>query len=80
MVSGLQSFTDRGGRLMYLGGNGFYWVVSFNEDMPGIMECRRAEAGIRPWEPGHGQYYHASPGNMADYGAATVAHPTIFVG
>lgn len=62
MISGLQSFTDRGGRLMYLGGNGFYWVVSFNEDMPGVMECRRAEAGIRPWEPGHGQYYHAFTG------------------
>ena len=62
MVSGLQSFTDRGGRLMYLGGNGFYWVVSFNEHMPGIMECRRSEAGIRPWEPGHGQFYHGFTG------------------
>ena len=65
MVSGLQSFTDRGGRLMYLGGNGFYWVVSFNEDMPGIMECRRSEAGIRPWEPGHGQFYHGFTGENA---------------
>lgn len=62
MVEALQGFTDRGGRLMYLGGNGFYWVVSFNEDMPGIMECRRSEAGIRPWEPGHGQFYHGFTG------------------
>lgn len=62
MIKALQGFTDRGGRLMYLGGNGFYWVVSFNEDMPGIMECRRSEAGIRPWEPGHGQFYHAFTG------------------
>jgi len=62
MMEAMQSFTDRGGRLMYLGGNGFYWVVSFNEDMPGIMECRRSEAGIRPWEPGHGQFYHAFTG------------------
>lgn len=62
MIEAVQSFTDRGGRLMYLGGNGFYWVVSFNEDMPGIMECRRSEAGIRPWEPGHGQFYHAFTG------------------
>lgn len=62
MIEALQGFTDRGGRLMYLGGNGFYWVVSFNEDMPGIMECRRSEAGIRPWEPGHGQFYHAFTG------------------
>lgn len=62
MIEALQGFTDRGGRLMYLGGNGFYWVVSFNEDMPGIMECRRSEAGIRPWEPGHGQFFHAFTG------------------
>ena len=62
MVEALQGFTDRGGRLMYLGGNGFYWVVSFNEEMPGIMECRRSEAGIRPWEPGHSQFYHAFTG------------------
>ncbi|MBE2275336.1 MAG: N,N-dimethylformamidase [Rhodobacteraceae bacterium] len=62
MIEALQGFTDRGGRLMYLGGNGFYWVVSFNEDMPGIMECRRSEAGIRPWEPGHGQFHHAFTG------------------
>ena len=62
MVEALQGFTDRGGRLMYLGGNGFYWVVSFSDDMPGIMECRRSEAGIRPWEPGHGQFYHGFTG------------------
>lgn len=62
MIKALQGFTDRGGRLMYLGGNGFYWVVSFNETMPGIMECRRSEAGIRPWEPGHGQFYHGFTG------------------
>jgi len=62
MIEAVQSFTDRGGRLMYMGGNGFYWVVSFNEDMPGIMECRRSEAGIRPWEPGHGQFYHGFTG------------------
>ena len=62
MIEALQGFTDRGGRLMYLGGNGFYWVVSFNAEMPGLMECRRSEAGIRPWEPGHGQFYHGFTG------------------
>jgi N,N-dimethylformamidase len=62
MIEAVQAFTDRGGRLMYLGGNGFYWVVSFSEDMPGIMECRRSEAGIRPWEPGHGQFFHGFTG------------------
>jgi len=76
MIEALQGFTDRGGRLMYLGGNGFYWVVSFNEDMPGIMECRRSEAGIRPWEPGHGQFFHASRASTAGSGVATVGRRT----
>ena len=62
MLDAVQGFVDRGGRLMYLGGNGFYWRISFSEEHPGVIECRRSEAGIRPWEPGHGQFYHAFTG------------------
>ncbi|HTN98693.1 MAG TPA: N,N-dimethylformamidase beta subunit family domain-containing protein, partial [Nordella sp.] len=49
MLDALQGFVDRGGRLMYLGGNGFYWRISFSDKHPGVIECRRSEAGIRPW-------------------------------
>ena len=62
MLDALQGFVDRGGRLMYLGGNGFYWRISFSDAHPGVIECRRSEAGIRPWEPGHGQFHHAFTG------------------
>ncbi|MFO1173429.1 MAG: DUF6605 domain-containing protein [Hyphomicrobiaceae bacterium] len=62
MLDALQGFLDRGGRLMYLGGNGFYWRISFSEHEPGVIECRRSEAGIRPWEPGIGQFHHAFTG------------------
>jgi len=62
MLNAIQGFVDRGGRLMYLGGNGFYWRISFSEEHPGVIECRRSEVGIRPWEPGHGQFYHAFTG------------------
>ena len=61
-LDALQAFVDRGGRLMYLGGNGFYWRISFSPHHPGVIECRRSESGIRPWEPGHGQYHHAFTG------------------
>ena len=27
MLNGLRSYLNGGGRLMYLGGNGFYWVT-----------------------------------------------------
>ena len=34
---------------MYLGGNGFYWVVSYHPEKPHVMEVRRGEAGTRAW-------------------------------
>lgn len=55
-------FTRSGGRLMYLGGNGFYWRIAFNDAVPGIIETRRAEGGSRAWEPPTGEYYHAFTG------------------
>lgn len=62
MLDAVQGYVDRGGRLMYLGGNGFYWRISYSDAFPGIIECRRSEAGIRPWEPGVGQFHHAFTG------------------
>jgi N,N-dimethylformamidase len=62
MLDAVQGFVDRGGKLMYLGGNGFYWRISFSAKHPGVIECRRSEAGIRPWEPGPGQFHHAFTG------------------
>src|SRR3712207_8322492 len=40
----------RSGRLMYMGGNGFYWVVSYREGEPWLMEVRKGEAGMRAWQ------------------------------
>lgn len=62
MLDAVHGFVDRGGKLMYLGGNGFYWRISFSDKHPGVIECRRSEAGIRPWEPGPGQFHHAFTG------------------
>ena len=47
---------------MYLGGNGFYWRVAFSDEWPGAMELRRAEDGVRNWQPGDGENYHAFGG------------------
>ena len=35
---------------MYLGANGYYWVVSFREDDPAVMEVRKLESGSRAWQ------------------------------
>jgi N,N-dimethylformamidase len=51
-----------GGRLVYLGGNGFYWRIATSPAVPGVIEVRRAEGGIRAWEAQPGEYYHAFDG------------------
>lgn len=54
MMEGLEGFLSAGGRLMYLGGNGFYWRTTYHRTLPGVIEVRRGEDGNRPWaaEPG----------------------------
>lgn len=62
MWNALQAFLNRGGRLMYLGGNGFFWRVAYHPEVAGVMELRRAEDGSRPWEAEPGEYYMAFNG------------------
>ena len=47
---------------MYMGGNGFYWRVSYPAAHPGMIELRRAEDGTRAWAEAVGEYYHSSTG------------------
>jgi N,N-dimethylformamidase len=55
-------YLDGGGRLIYLGGNGFYWRIATSPTVPGVLEVRRAEGGIRTWDAQPGEYYHALDG------------------
>jgi len=49
-----------GGRLMYLGGNGFYWVTSL-DDSDSYTELRRHD-GTEAWQAAPGEYYHSTTG------------------
>ena len=62
MREGLAQWLNDGGRLMYMGGNGFYWRVAFQPDNPAVMEVRRAEDGTRAWIAQPGEYYHQFTG------------------
>ncbi|HTI00337.1 MAG TPA: N,N-dimethylformamidase beta subunit family domain-containing protein [Acidisoma sp.] len=62
MWDAMKSWIDRGGRLMYMGGNGWYWRIAFHDELPGVIEVRRAEDGIRSWEAEPGEYYHSFTG------------------
>jgi N,N-dimethylformamidase len=64
MLDALEAYTHQGGRLCYLGGNGFYWRIARDPALPHTIEIRRAEGGIRAWEAAPGEYYHQLDGGM----------------
>ena len=61
-LDALKSYTENGGRLVYLGGNGFYWKVALNPALPGAVEIRRGEGGIRAWAAEPGEYFNSFDG------------------
>lgn len=63
MLKSLNKFTSNNGRLMYLGGNGFYWVTSFDTNNPHILEVRRWH-GTETYESNPGEYYHSTTGEL----------------
>ena len=48
-MAAVEDWLEGGGRLMYLGGNGLFWVTATHPDMPGVIELRRGFAGSRDW-------------------------------
>ena len=61
-LNALQEYVNDGGRLAYLGGNGFYWRIATGVEIPDVVEVRRAEGGIRAWAAEPGEYFHALDG------------------
>ena len=61
MMRAFESYLGGGGRLMYLGGNGFYWQIAFHRDERGIIECRKSE-GVRNYEIAPGERHHSFDG------------------
>ncbi|MEL6291332.1 MAG: N,N-dimethylformamidase beta subunit family domain-containing protein [Pseudomonadota bacterium] len=62
MLDALTNYRDGGGRLCYLGGNGFYWKIALHPEKAGVIEIRRAEGGIRAWAAEPGEYYNQFDG------------------
>jgi N,N-dimethylformamidase len=62
MLDGLDAFLAGGGRLMYLGGNGFYWVTTALAGDPWAIEVRRGMAGSRVWESPAGEWHQTMTG------------------
>lgn len=62
MLDAYETYVSGGGNVMYMGGNGFYWVISYAADKPWIMEVRRGENGVRAWQAAPGETTHSTTG------------------
>jgi N,N-dimethylformamidase len=63
MLNGMTDYLQNGGRLMYLGGNGFYWVTSMRDEPPRFIEVRKW-SGTESWEAAPGEYYLSTTGEL----------------
>ena len=79
-IDALSAYTQQGGRLAYLGGNGFYWRVARSRSLPHAIELRRAEGGIRTWAAEPGEYYHAIDGEYGGLWRRNRRPPQMLVG
>jgi len=64
MMAAVETYLEGGGHLMYLGGNGFYWVIAVDEERPHILELRRGVNGSRTWESAPGECHHSTTGEL----------------
>jgi len=80
MWDAMKDWIDRGGRLMYMGGDGWYWRVAFSPVWPGAIELRRAEDGIRPWIAEPGEYYHSFTGEYGGLWRRLGRAPNVMAG
>ena len=80
MWDAMKAWIDQGGRLMYLAANGWYWRIAFHDTLPGVIEVRRAEDGIRTWEAEPGEYWHSFTGEYGGLWRRQGRPPQILTG
>jgi N,N-dimethylformamidase len=52
-----------GGRIMYMGANGFYWIIAYNPENPNVMEVRKW-GGSQAWRAQPGEYHLSFTGEL----------------
>ena len=62
MISGLEDYLSSGGRTMYLGGNGMYWVTGVDQERPHVIEVRRSLSGFLESEAAPGEGHLSTTG------------------
>lgn len=80
MLDAIERWLGAGGRLIYMGGNGFYWKVATHEAHPGVIEVRRGEAGTRCFEMPAGERHHQFDGEFGGLWRSNGRAPQQLVG
>lgn len=62
MLDAYEQYFASGGRGMYLGANGFYWITSLHPEKPWLIEVRKGESGDQAWRARPGELYHSTSG------------------
>jgi N,N-dimethylformamidase len=66
MMRSLEQFLGGGGRLMYLGGNGFWMVTGVHEERPHVIEIRRRAPTSGLWGSDPGEVFLSTTGELGD--------------
>lgn len=65
MLDAQEDYVAQGGRLIYMGGNGYYWCIGFDEEEPACMEVRKLDSGMRAWAAKPGEHYLQTTGEKS---------------
>lgn len=76
MYAAYEAYQLAGGRWIYLGADGFYWVSEYHPDNINIIEVRKGEAGTRAWTANPGEYNNAFDGKYGGMWRARGRIPT----
>lgn len=56
MLDAADSYLDTGGRLTYMGANGFHWVINYDPENQNVIEVRKGH-GSQAWRARAGEYH-----------------------
>lgn len=79
MLDALNRFIVRGGNVVYLGGNGLYWVTSLHASKPHLMEIRRW-GGSQTWSVEEDETRHQFESLSGGLWAESGLPPNVSVG
>jgi N,N-dimethylformamidase len=63
MLDAYEQYVSGGGRLMYMGGNGMYWVTGYDPEDEQVVEIRRW-GGTQAWLAPPGEYHLSCTGEL----------------